>query len=440
MLSEDILGVLQETIKDELFQSQHKKNNRSFTRNRILTFNVVFVIILNKISKSINVEVNKFLTKILSPIVSKQAFSKARYNLKASAFKALNKVFLQKYYERAPYKLYKKKYLLLAADGTNLHLPWTEELVSMFGQMDTGRMNHPMCIAKCIKIWDVLNQLNIDSQLYSYTTAEVEMFKDRWLKTFPVMRTMVSHPFILLGDMGFPSFWLLHLLNNQEVKYVFRCKKDFCTEVKEFIQSGKRNSIVKIDMSKYRRKERMRKQGFTENLPEVIEVRIERVFKKTGEESYLISSLEQEELTSEELEKIYELRWGEEVSFYFDKYKMEAENFSAKKSEGIRQEWQAAMLGANIGQLLINDAQAKLDKKQAKSSNKYEYKINKSVALGLIKDELPLFVLGIESYKSFYNRMIESIMKFKEPIRPDRISPRKTKHNLRYHMNRRKIY
>ncbi len=125
--------------------------------------------ILNNIRKSLGVELPKFLHRFLGPaqVASKQAFSKARYKLRPEAFVDLNDTFMQAYYGAGGQRLYRDKYLLLATDGSDSELPWEAELRAEFGIADNGQGKKPMCMAKGVKIWDVLNQLT-KSNKYQY--------------------------------------------------------------------------------------------------------------------------------------------------------------------------------------------------------------------------------------------------------------------------------
>jgi hypothetical protein len=80
------------------------------------------------------------------------------------------------------YQLYQDKYILLCSDGTDFHLPWTDEMVEEFSLMDNGLSDQPKCLAKCIKIWDVLNGLTIETELCNYEAAEINMFAQTWSK------------------------------------------------------------------------------------------------------------------------------------------------------------------------------------------------------------------------------------------------------------------
>ena len=169
------------------------------------------LLILNNISKSLSVEVTKFLQKFfgLGHDASKQAFSKARYKLKAEAFVDLNDTFVQAYYGAGGVQLYADKYLLLASDGSDYELPWEEELCREFGVADNGQGKKPMCMAKGVKIWDVLNRITVASQLGSYNTAEIRIFNEVWPKSLKLLKSVQKARVLLLGDMHYPSFPLM---------------------------------------------------------------------------------------------------------------------------------------------------------------------------------------------------------------------------------------
>lgn len=437
-----LLSILEQELRNEAFIKRYKTNAKAFSRNRVLTMGTTILILVNKVSKSLGVEISKFLDRFGKPVVSKQAFSKARYKLKAEAFSHLNELLVSSFYDSGDYRLYKDKYVLLSSDGTNFHLPWTDEMVAEFSMMDNGMGEQPKCFGKCLKIYDVLNGLTLKTQLCKYEAAELNMFAQNWKELEDWLLPKIEDPVLLLADMAYPAFWLINMLNDSGVAFLFRCKKDYCAEVKEFVASDKSHANLRLDMTKYGRKKKLKRMGFIQDFsdfPDFIELRICRTEAESGKEAYLITCLPEEEVSNEELSPLYHSRWGIETSIDFDKNKIEIENFSAKYPEGIRQEWQAATLSSNIAQLLINDAQEELDKQQLEKDNKYNYQINKSVALGLVKDELPRLLMGQESYQAFYRRLIGLILRYREPIRPGRSFARKRKHKHKYPINMRRV-
>lgn len=401
----------------------------------------VLLTILNNISKSLGVELTKFLQCFGHGMYgSKQAFSQARYKLKPEAFIDLNDTFVGAYYQGGNYQLYRGKYLLLASDGSDYELPWGKELVAEFGVADNKQNKQPMCMAKGVKIWDVLNRLTVSAEIGRHDTAEIKHFKLAWHKATSLLRDKVAQRLLLLGDMYYPSFWLMANTQAQGVDFLFRCKPSFCREIKQFMARGVSEAILQIPIASDRaRKHAFKKSTGSDKVPDAVCVRAVRFVRPNGEMSCLVTSVTAQDLNYESICGIYPYRWGEEVSFNFDKNRTEIENFSAKMPQGIKQEWHANVLATNLAQLIIEDAQELLDEQQLGSSNKYSYQINRSVALGIIKDEIPKILLGKEKSSKFYDRMTKLIIRHREPVRLNRDFPRKRKHRLRFSMNLRRI-
>jgi hypothetical protein len=397
--------------------------------------------ILNNISKSLNVELDKFLLRFGNGMLaSKQAFSKARYKLRHGAFIELNEALVEGYYASGDYQLYQDKYLLLATDGSDYQLPWEEGLVEYFGISDNKQGGQPVCMAKGVKIWDVLNHINVSAVLGRFDAGEINLFKAAWQPAFDLLRrSPISHP-LLMGDMYYPSFWLMLWLPGKGIDFLFRCTPGFCREVVSFLQSGAEEAVLDIQLDDAWRKWKLRQRGM-ESFPEVLRVRAVRWPRPDGEISCLLTSVMSVDLDREAIAGLYPLRWGEEVSFGFDKNRSEVENFSAKRPEGILQDWHASILYANLTELLVEDAQEELDREQAAKQppNKYSRQINRSAALGLVKDEIPKMLFGREAPADFYKRMIKLIVRHSEPVRPGRSFPRKRKHNLKFSMNLRRV-
>ena len=399
--------------------------------------------LLNNVSKSLSVELTKFLQRFGQGCIgSKQAFSKGRYKIKPEAFIDLNDTFIGAYYAQEGYQLYAGKYLLLASDGSDYELPWEEGLREEFGVADNIQNRQPMCMAKGVKIWDVLNRVTISAVLGHYEVGEIQHFKVAWQKAKLLLQERVDAQLLLLGDMYYPSFWLMDMLQSEGVDFLFRCRTDFCREIKQFMKSGLTQSTLHIPISS----DSSRKYSFKQirgcsdaEVPGLVRVRAINFTRPNGEVSCLVTSIAAQDLEAQSVCELYPYRWGEEVSFNFDKNRAEIENFSAKMPQGIRQEWHANILATNMAQLIIEDAQDLLDEQQQKTSNKHTYQINRSVALGIIKDELPKMLFGKEKISKFYDRMIKLVIRHREPIRPNRSFPRKRKHRLRFSMNLRRV-
>ncbi|MFT6357576.1 MAG: hypothetical protein ACJAYJ_001791 [Saprospiraceae bacterium] len=428
-------------INSENFLVENRVNERDFTRNRKLNFPTLVIAFINRLTKSLTVELNKFFLQFKDgQMVSKQAFSTARYKLKPEAFIELNETFVKSYYQDNTHSLYADKYLLLGIDGSNYELPWFEDIVAEFGFVDNKLNSHPRAMATGIKLWDLLNEIAVSSKISRYKASETAMLDELWQPTTDLLNTCQNAPIIIVGDAYYPGLARFIELTEKSIHFLIRCKPTFCREVVDFMSSGLKQQILHIDLhSDHRRRWRLKGKGILEPPAELV-VRAVRIEKTDGTSGCLLCSvLSENDLSIEQVKEIYFFRYGIEVSFYFEKFKTEVEDFATKKAMGIYQEWYANILSINMTQLLIEQAQKELDEKQKYTSNKHIYKINKSVAIGMVKDEIPKVLFGQESMHEFIPRMVKIIGEFREPVRPQRVLPRKRKHKVKYHMNQRRI-
>ena len=90
-----IIQTLNITIKDEVFISQQRDSEKSFTRDRVFSFSVLLCFLMTNLQKGLQREIALFSEAIQSeggsiPEVSKAAFCKARKKLKPTAFTQLS--------------------------------------------------------------------------------------------------------------------------------------------------------------------------------------------------------------------------------------------------------------------------------------------------------------------------------------------------------------
>lgn len=244
---------------------------------------------------------------------------------------------------------------------------------------------------------------------------------------------------ILLAARHYPSFSRTIALNREGVGFVFRCTPDFCNEVQQFLSTSQKEGPVTIDLNKKSRLYNLKGQGVN-SPPEVLRARLIRIPSQDGKDKLPMGSIVgADQPTRVQIQELYRLRWRVETSFDLDKNKMGVGNFSAKTVAGIKQDFSAALLTANPAGLIMANAQQGLDTKQDRKNNKHRYQINRAVAIGLIKDQIPNFYLAKEPPDQFYNRMTKLFLRFKGPVREGRPFPGKAKHKLKYPTNTRRV-
>ena len=80
-----------ELINSETFKERHRRNEKAFTRNRKIGFKENIALILNMLSRTLQIEIDDFVERVMQEeiLVTKQAFSKARKNIGKEAFEEL---------------------------------------------------------------------------------------------------------------------------------------------------------------------------------------------------------------------------------------------------------------------------------------------------------------------------------------------------------------
>ena len=143
---------------------------------------------------------------------------------------------------------------------------------------------------------------------------------------------------LLLLDRGYSSIALMFSILAQGADFCIRMKEDWWISVKEFMESGEKESIVTYTLPKKDRK-------ILDNDPQrpaQITVRLVCVELETGEKEVLCTSLtDLEKYKQEDFAALYHYRWGIEEGYKLFKARIEVENFSGKTAKAVKQDFYA---------------------------------------------------------------------------------------------------
>lgn len=130
-----IVGKLKELIMVEQVEEQYKVRPQDFTRTRGLPFAQLIMLLLQLTHKSLALELHRFFGLFQShKTVSKSAFCQARQKLKPSYLKMLAGQVCQEFYTDNDERVKTWQGLrLLAIDSSVIELPYTPELVAIYG-------------------------------------------------------------------------------------------------------------------------------------------------------------------------------------------------------------------------------------------------------------------------------------------------------------------
>lgn len=406
-----LFSCIDELQKDRELCFYHPKTD--FTRKRKLPFRSIIKYFLVMEGSSIQKELLNF-NGYDPKAASDSAFCQQRKKIRPEAFLTLFHSFTQ----ALSYKTY-KGYRLLACDGSNL----CTSIISDDSKYRTQGGGDSKCRYLHLNVlYDLQNNI--------YTAVNVEPARGKNEKA-ALIRMLYSQPVkqkaIYIADRGYESYNVMAHIDSQGQKFVLRIKDNqiggfarFFTQpdseefdeeyTRKFIQSFSRKYMKKNDTYIPIRHKYQQMDFFTPEHEEYeIQFRIIRFALNDGYEC-LITNLSKTEFPTEEVKKLYRLRWGIETSFCQLKYTVGLNHFHGKTEELVLQEIYSRMIMFNFSQSLVNGAVHTKKKK-------WEYKVNFKRVVSVCRQLLTRRLTEKEIVQLLAKNMI--------PFRPERTYRRK---------------
>ena len=413
-------------IENILFQpdfiTRHRFSEKDFVRDRILSFQVIILFLLNFLRGSYQDELDNFFKnisgyKIARRVVTKSAFSKARKKLKYQAFIELNQKQTDFFYRTFNPRTW-QGLRLVAFDGSTVRLPHTNEIAEHFGTWGVHRgASCPM--ARISQMFDPLNKISLDALIAPKGVDERELAAEH-------CKYLRKNTLVLL-DRGYPAFWLF--------KLILSCEADFCARVsntkwkivRKFYHSGLKEKIVEIPAIKPALAQ-------CQNLglnTKPLRCRLLRIELDSGQTEILITSLlDTVQYPYELFQELYHCRWPVEEDYKVIKTWLTMENFSGKSVLSIYQDFHAKIFSKNLTSIMAYSISNEIE--QPRQGNKHIYKINFAQALSKTKQSLVL--LFLRSHRQTV-RLIKDLLNIfaatLEAVRPGRKNPRNLKVSVR---------
>lgn len=371
------IKISREMFDDEKMKEKHRLKEVYFTRDRVLRFGIVLVLILKKGLKSIQVMLNEFFSELSLPTVSNVAFCKARRKLSHSAFIELNeKAIINVTYRENTYRTF-KGYRLLAVDGSKIVLPDTPEIKEEFGIIpftngSTKEIGGERPYAMASIMYDVLNHISVHATLEKARAYEVDIAIQH------IERATAKD--IIIFDRGYASYRMLAELTRRKINFLIRCSKGSFKVAQEMNEGlGKESRTVNLLVPKQQRSEIRNKE-----LPEMVRVRFVRVKLDTGENEILVTNLLQEtDFPTQDFKQLYWHRWGVETFYGVLKTRLNLENFTGFSVESVKQDFYSTIYLTGLEAILIEKAEKILDQKPSENPQK----VNKVISFNTIKNQ-----------------------------------------------------
>lgn len=406
---------------------QYAKNpGKDFSRKRKLPFQKTISTILSLTGKSLSNELLDIFDLDLSmPTVS--AFIQQRNKIDHRAFEALFHSFTDAVNEQ---KLF-KGFRLLAVDGSDLHTPTNPDETASFYEGSNGQK--PYNLIHLNALYDLNRRIYVDAIIQDGRKCnEYKAFVDM------VDRDDSHIPTIYIADRGFSSYNNMAHVIEKEQKFLIRIKdigsKGIASrlslpEEDEFDTSfflaltRKQTNDVKNSNLEYLSHKCVfdflpaTSKKSVPMTPYRLSFRLVR-FKLTDDTyELLITNLDRDDFSVNELKELYAMRWGIETSFRELKYTLTLNYFHSKKTDYILQEVFARLVMYNFYELITSHVVVK------QKNRKYLYQINFSNAVHICRK---FFLKNIDPSKVEALLLMHLLPIRQGPASPRRKSPKQS--------------
>ncbi len=413
-LNKGLVEEIKSHLHSQEFLERNRKRPQDFTRQRILTFTLLILFLINFVKRALQDELDEYF-KVLSGnelalrAVSKSAFTIARRKIKHEAFIELNQVQVDYFYQHYPLLDF-HGFRLLAIDGSMSDLPddnKKNEIGKHFGYWGS-RHGTQTPKARISQMFDVLNEVTVDAIIAPKEQGERVLAAEH-------LKAVGAGDLVLL-DRGYPAFWLFVVMMQQGAAYCARISG--WNVVDEFIKSGLPEAIVTLNPS-----HEAKKECHNRDLPiDPIQVRLIRVELEDEVEVLVTNLLDSEAYPHHIFKDLYNNRWPVEEDYKNLKSKLQVENWSGKTVHSVYQDFHAKVFSKNLTGILAHQAQEEVLKQSA--SKKHDYQVNMSQAFSKMKDTIVL-LFQKPSIGHILQWLWMMMTKTVEPIRKGRSYERK---------------
>ncbi|MBN2598500.1 IS4 family transposase [Labilibaculum sp.] len=380
-------------------------NEKDFTRDRVLTFSITLLFMMNFLRKSLALEIFNFVKNIKVKSFSKSAFVQCRKKINPLVFKELSQVLTHEFYtdNDESVKLW-KGFRLLAVDGSRITLPDTKELRGIYGATK-NQSTTSVVQGRLSVLYDVLNNYVIDGKIAPLATGEKSLAIEHLAHA--------TSKDLVIYDRGYPSFDLIYEHLQVKIDCLIRVKVSFSGATKDFLESGKYSKVIDMKPGK---NVSLKNKNYSKN--DSIKVRLIRVDLPDGTTEILITTLLSSKTYPTGIFKdLYLKRWGVEIYYDELKNKIKVELFSGYSDQCIQQDFYAALFISNTQTLMVAELNEELQENQ---TTQYKYKVNTNLSYGFLKDRIVELLLSNKDIDLVFSELKDIFRNHLIPIRPNR--------------------
>lgn len=456
--SKETIILIKEILSLDFLKETFRKSDKDFTRNRILTYDKMLILLLQKWIKSLQLRLNEFALK-LDLMLSNSAFTQARSKIQPEVFDYLNReTILKRFYDLkqnlAWYDTF-WDFRILAIDWSKIKLPNEKEIQEKYGKIkNINRNNEESYYTGWILsvLHDPLNNLAIDYILEQNKYSEIALAM-RNIQNLYNLPEIINNDLIIMDRWYFSSF-LVSFLYSYEKDFVIRLRRWAIKKAEEFFDKDCKINSAIIDL-KVENKELEYKEKYwitiEKELKNEVKVRLIRIILDNWEVEVLATSLlDEEKYNYNNFKELYYKRWWIEIFYDILKNRLWLENFSWLTVNSVLQDLSSSIFLSNFETIITRSSNLELEEKINKISNKKKWKVeklminkqkvNKNISFNVIKNTLIELFLIDEPIDEIMKKIMLLFKTNPTQIRYWRTCERKTTtyKSLNYHKRKKK--
>jgi hypothetical protein len=324
-----------------------------FTRERVLTWPVVIMIMLRGQKVSLQTAVNKFFSALgeVWRVVTASAYRQARQKVQPEVFVHLNAVACEEYYARYGAEnevVLWQGHRVLGMDGSYLNLPDTAETRREFRVQTNQYPGAEQVQALASVLYDLRNDVGLSAALGPKQAEKTHLFETHLAVT--------RRGDVVVCDRAYADYSVMAMLLAWQCHFVIRFPRQSFTAVNAFWASPAQEHVVTLTVPAS-----ARTYVTEQRLPSTLRVRLLKVQLPSGDVEVLGTDLlDARRYPAAEFKGVYGWRWNHET--YHDRIKniFEVERFSGKSIHTIKQDFYGVIFLATLESILSKPAQAEL--------------------------------------------------------------------------------
>jgi hypothetical protein len=338
-------------------------------------------LLLQKTTRSMQRHLHDFFHRFIEqPAVSAGALTQARAKFSHRAFCELNQqllipAFYSPQAQSAPKQW--RGHRLLGVEGSQLSLPNHEKVIERFGSIAAdykhGDTGSSYVAGRPSVLYDLLNHVGLDARLEPLSVGEVEIAIEQL--------SQIQPEDCVIWDRGFSGYVLMAQTLEAGANFMGRCStRSFLAAKKLFEADHAGCSVVENVKVPGTARAAVKR----EKLPRELTVRFVSLRLPDGKLEVLVTSLiDEQTYPTEEFLEVYHWRWCHETYYLMLKSRLDLENWSGLTLESVQQDLQAAVLVANLENLLSQEAQEQLS--AGDRQRQYPLRVDKAVSYHALK-------------------------------------------------------